>query len=164
MSLLSLPAVIMASIVFYVGGYHLLIYLRRPQTREDLTFALTCFAIGVYDLFCAGLYGAASVEEGIYWQRLQIIGLGLAGIAFLWFVADYTSQRSKKMTITFSACYALLVVIVAVERRGLTWSDQPLVKHIRLPFGIEFNYYEMASGPVTDFFSLLGLAVFLYIF
>jgi phosphomannomutase len=54
----------MASISFYVGFYHLLIYLRRWQHREDLTFALTCLATGLYDVFCIGLYNAASVAEG----------------------------------------------------------------------------------------------------
>ena len=105
MSLLSLPVIVMASLVFYVGIYHLMIFLRRPQNNEDLTFALTCIAVGIYDVFSAGLYGANSVEEGVYWQRYQIIGLGLASIALLWFVADYTAQRSKKVTLVLSLCY-----------------------------------------------------------
>ncbi len=45
MSVSSLPAIIMASVSFYVGLYHLLIYIRRRQPREDLTFALLCLVI-----------------------------------------------------------------------------------------------------------------------
>ncbi len=163
MSLLSVPAIVMASLVFYVGIYHLLIFFRRPRHNVDLTFALTCLAVGLYDIFCAGLYGATSVEEGVYWQRLQIIGIGLASTALLWFVADYTSQQQKKITVVLSLCYLLLIAVTAVERIGLIWTDEPLVKAVRLPFGIEFNYYEMAPGPVTNIFSLVGLIVFVYI-
>ncbi len=75
MSTSSIPAVVMASISFYVGLYHLLIYFRRRQHREDLTFALMCLATGFYAVFCAGLYSATSVAQGVQWQRAQLIAL-----------------------------------------------------------------------------------------
>jgi len=51
MNILSSPVVAMAGISLYVGLYHLLIFIRRPQNRADLTFALLCFSIAVYDAF-----------------------------------------------------------------------------------------------------------------
>ena len=79
------------------NGYENATAIWAPQNKEDLTFALTCLAIGIYDVFCAGLYGATSVEEGVYWQRLLIIGLGLDTIALLWFVAGTVSPGLRQL-------------------------------------------------------------------
>ena len=131
MSTLSIPAIVMASISFYVGLYHLLIYFRRRQHREDLTFALLCLATGFYDVFCAGLYSATSVAEGVQWQRAQFIALAFFTTAFLWFVSDYTHQKPQLATYAFSAFYLLAVLIQIVDRSSLTWMvDHPSVKEI----------------------------------
>jgi hypothetical protein len=90
MNTLSIPVVAMASISLYVGLYHLLIYFRRRQNREDLTFSFLCFAYVFYAAFCVGLYNATSVSEGAQWQRAQFIALAVFVTMFLWFVSDYT--------------------------------------------------------------------------
>src|SRR5512138_2946374 len=111
MNTLSIPVVAMASISLYVGLYHLLIYFRRRQNHEDLTFALLCFAIVFYDAFCVGLYNATSVAEGAQWQRMQFIALAVFVSAFLWFVFDYTGQQPDKAIYLFWAFYMLAIVI-----------------------------------------------------
>ena len=55
MSPFSIPPIVMAGVVCYVGLYHLLIYLRRRQYRENLTFALLCFVVCLYDVCSASL-------------------------------------------------------------------------------------------------------------
>jgi PAS domain S-box-containing protein len=164
MSALSIPAVVMASVVFYVGLYHFLIYFRRRQHREDLTFALLCLATGFYDVFCAGLYSATSVAEGAQWQRLQFITLAFFTTAFLWFVSDYTRQKPSLMTRALSAFYLLAVLVQVVDRSSLTWIvDQPSVKEILLPLGFKVTYYEATLGPFTTVQGLMGLVASTYI-
>jgi PAS domain S-box-containing protein len=164
MSALSIPTVVMASVVFYVGLYHFLIYFRRRQHREDLTFALLCLATGFYDVFCAGLYNATSVAEGARWQRLQFITLAFCTTAFVWFVCDYTRQKSRLFLRALLAFYLLAVPIQAVDRSSLTWLiDQPAVKEIVLPFGLKATIYEATMGPFTTFQGLMGLVASTYI-
>ncbi len=160
----SIPAVIIASISFYVGLYHLLIYLRRKQHREDLTFALLCLATGCYDVFCARLYSAGSVVEGVQWQRVQYIALAFLTPAFLWFVFDYTGQKPGIAVYTFSAFYIFAVFIQIVDRSNLTWLvDQPAIKTIILPFGRQITYYEATLGSFTSFQGLVGVVASTYI-
>lgn len=164
MSALSIPTVVMAGISFYVGLYHLLIYLRRRQHREDLTFALMCLATSLYEICCAGLYSATSVAEGAQWQRMQFIALAFFTTAFLWFVADYTRQKPRIGIYAFSAFFLLAVVIQIVDRSSLTWLvDRPSIKEILLPFGLEITYYEATMGPFTTFQGLMGLVAATYI-
>ncbi len=166
MSALSIPPIAMAGVTFYAALYHLLVYSQRKQRRENLTFALTCFAVGLYDVFCAGLYSATSVAEGMHWQRLQVATLALISFAFLWFVADYTAQPSRKVLYPFSIYFFLAAVVGMVERRGLAWlTDQPAIKETGLSsIGLEIIYYEVTPGFLTNLQSLAGIAVFVYVF
>ncbi|HOU12095.1 MAG TPA: PAS domain S-box protein [Anaerolineae bacterium] len=160
----SIPVVVIAGISFYVGLYHLLIYVRRKQHREDLIFALLCLATGCYDVFCAGLYNASSAVEGAPWQRLQFIALACLTSAFLWFVSEYVGQKPGPITYAFSTFYLLAVVIQSVDRSPLTWLlDQPAVKTIVLPFGRQVTYYEATLGPFTVVQGIMGMVVSTYI-
>jgi PAS domain S-box-containing protein len=164
MSVLSIPTVVMASVAFYVGLYHFFIYFRRRQRRKDLAFALLCLATGFYDVFCAGLYSATSVAQGVQWQRLQFIALAFFTTAFLWFVSDYTRQKPSIVTRALSAFYLLAALIQAIDRSGLTWLvDQPSVKEFLLPIGLKVTYYEATLGPFTTIQSLMGLVASTYI-
>ncbi|HSB01955.1 MAG TPA: PAS domain S-box protein [Anaerolineales bacterium] len=164
MNTLSIPVVAMASISFYVGFYHLLIYFRRRQNREDLTFALLCFAIVFYDACSTGLYNASSVAEGAQWQRGQFVALALFVPAFLWFVSDYTHQKPGTATYLFSAFYLIALIVQLLDRSGLTLPvDQPSIKHITLPYVQPITYYEVVLGPFTTVQSLMGVVASTYI-
>jgi len=152
----------MAAITLYVGLYHLLIYFRGAQ-RVHLMFALMCFAMGAYDVFCAGLYSATSVTEGAKWQRGQIIILSLTNITLLWFVANYTGQISKKTRYLFSAFSLLAIIVQLLDRSSFTWLiDQPAIKEMQI-LGLSVTYYEVNFGPFTTFKNTVELAMVFYL-
>jgi PAS domain S-box-containing protein len=164
MNTISIPIVVIASISFYVGFYHLGLYLRRRQHRVDLAFALTCFANGVYDIFCAGLYNTTSVAEGVQWQRLQFITLALLNITFLWFILVYTHQNPQKAAYAITAFLMIAMFVQALDRSNLTWLvNQPAIKAMLLPFGLKVTYYEATLGIFTTIMGLMGLVVATYI-
>jgi len=164
MNTLSIPVIAMGGISLYVGFYHLLIYLRRRQNREDLTFAILCFAIVFYDILCVGLYSATSVSEGAQWQRAQFIALAVFTSTFLWFVADYTHQKPGTPIYLFSIFYLCAIIVQLVDRSNLTFpANQPSIKYITLPYIQPITYYEAALGPFTTIQSLMGLVASAYI-
>jgi hypothetical protein len=163
MSIVSVPAVVMAGITFYVSLYHWLLYMRRTENRVNLTFALTCLAVGLYDVASAGLYQATSVAEGALWQRMQFIAAALLTAAFFWFAMDYLGQRPKRMLYSVSALCALAGIIQLVDRSGLTWAvDQPFIRDIVLPFGT-ITYHEATQGPLSVLQSLMEMAALAYV-
>jgi hypothetical protein len=89
--------IIMATLMFYVGFSHFIIYSHQKEKREYLTFALSCFCVGLYSICCAGLYNVSSPIEGVQWQRYQVVVLAVLGIALLWFISDYTGQTNRKV-------------------------------------------------------------------
>lgn len=169
MNTLSIPPLIMAAITFFAGAYHVLIYLRHKERRENLTFALSCLTMGSYDLFCAGLYNATSAAEGVNWQRAQVATLALASIAFPWFVYDYLKSvpavpaKARTVLICFSVYFVLAAVTGSLDRSGLYRPlDRPAIKEVQV-FGSQITYYEMDPGPLTELQSVAGLAVFAYL-
>ena len=164
MNALSIPVVAMASISFYVGFYHLLIYFRRRQFREDLTFAFLCFVYVFYAAFCVGLYNATSVIEGAQWQRAQFIALAVLIPAFLWFVSDYTRQNPGPVIYIYSILYLLVIFVQLVDRSDLTFlMDQPSVKQIMLSEILTFTYYEVTPGLFSVVQGIVGLIASTYI-
>ena len=153
----------MAGVIVYVGLFHLTIYFQRLDRRGDLTFALICFGMALYDIFCAGLYNATSVAEGINWQRAQIFALILIGVLFLWFIADYTSQRSRNWNYSFTGFFLIASLILLIDRSGLAFLiDHPFIKTIRLPLGLAVTYYETAPGPLIGLLNVAGLLLLVH--
>ena len=95
MKWVSIPAVLMAAVSLYVGFYYIWMFARRKSEQENLAFAVSCFTIALYDIFCAGLYNAGSPEAGMFWQRLQFASLCMFTISVSWFFYHLTSFRTR---------------------------------------------------------------------
>jgi PAS domain S-box-containing protein len=153
----------MAGVIVYVGIFHLTIYFQRLDRRGDLTFALICFGMALYDISCVGLYNVTSVADGLNWQRIQVFVLLLTGVLFLWFIADYTSQRSRIWIYSFTGFFLVTALILLIDRSGLAFSTgHPLIKKISLPLGLNVTYFEAAPGPLTGLLIVAGLLLLVY--
>jgi PAS domain S-box-containing protein len=162
MNAVAVPVLVVAGITLYAGIYHLGLYVRR-RDRADLYFALTCFAMALYDVAAAGLYGSESLEQGSRWQRLQYATIAPVGLAFALFVAAYAEVRLPRLTLGALAALVPVGIFTVFDRSGWTISDRAFVKQIETPFG-QVVYYEMATGPLLQLVALavpiLSLAVF----
>jgi signal transduction histidine kinase/CheY-like chemotaxis protein len=164
MNAISIPPLVMSSICLFVGIYSLIIHFRRRIRRVDLTFALTAIAAACYGAHCAGLYSAADPLEGAGWQRGQLFILPLLGVAFAWFVADYTGQVPRKALVLLTAVFLVGAAFQLFDRTELTWDlARPHIKHVVLPFGLEVTYNEVTAGPVTNGWALASIAAFSYL-
>ncbi|MCP4895854.1 MAG: PAS domain S-box protein [bacterium] len=164
MNMASLPAIVLAGIAIAVGLYHTFIFVRRRDHRVDLSFALVCATIVLYDVFCAALYSADTPEIGVEWQHMQIFALSLGAVILVQFVHNYTRRLSGWATVIFAIAYSPLIVAALAGHRFL-WTDTPSIKIVQVPFAAKFIIYnEMAAGQLTIYQSVLGLAFFATIF
>ena len=164
MNLVSLPVIVVASITFYVGIYHLLIFFKGSKRNEDLYFSLTCLIIVVYDIFSILLYISDSPLEGRVWQKWQYISFALAIIFFLNFISFFTGNRFPLIKKIFMSILLIGMLIMFSQDSGLllskTLSD---VKEISLPWGSKVIYNEMSSGPIAYFNCLLLISIIIYL-
>ncbi|HMF30896.1 MAG TPA: sensor histidine kinase [Candidatus Lokiarchaeia archaeon] len=152
---------LLAGVALYVAAFHLMLYFRIGKTqRVNLTFAILCLVLGVYDILCTGLYISTSVGEGFYWQQAQFVAEGISCIAFLCFSMEFTAHTDRRVLIIFSL-YMLCVSILAIfDPIGLVLQPNvPEVKVIQIAPDLQVIYYEVASGPVksaTYFVLIIG--------
>jgi methyl-accepting chemotaxis protein len=166
MHVLSVPVAVIGGVTLYVALHHLFLYIRRSIKKpEDLSFAVLCLTMSLYDAFCIGAYNNHSLDAGLFWQRCQVATLSLIGAAFAWFVVDYTRTRNKRLRNFFAVYFVLAALLALFDNTGLSWrTDEPAVKAIPLPMGLDITYYEVTPGIMTTLVSLMGIAVFIYAF
>ena len=168
MNITSIPLIIIASICFYVGMYHLLMFMRRATEKENLSFSMLCFSVGMYNIFCGGLYNSTSIAEGMYWQRFQLATIALLAITMAWFVYHVTGgHRMRKWAIiALTAWFMIFFVLGFAVRNELTLSlKNPLPKHIHLWGIIDVTYHEVDPGliyTVQLVFTFIAYSYLLY--
>jgi sigma-B regulation protein RsbU (phosphoserine phosphatase) len=166
MNPISIPVMMMGAVALYVGAYYLLMYFRRRAEREQLAFAATSFVVSLYDFFCAGLYSATSISQGIFWQRLQFAALALLSIAVLWFVHDFSRKKIGLFFWVITGYFFLLFALGLAVHNELTLSvARPMPKEVSLGF-IDITYYEGDPGAMyrLQYVSMMaGYCVLLYL-
>ncbi len=166
MNLYSLPSLLMSAVCFYVGLYYFMMYVRRRFDLTNIFFALSCFTIAAYDIFCAGLYNSGSPSEGMLWQRLQFASLALFTIGTSWFVYHFTHYQRRMPLVIITVWHGILFILGLLVRNELTLTlDHPKPKYIDL-FGI-FNvtYNEVDPGLIygVQYVSMIATSVFLLV-
>jgi PAS domain S-box-containing protein len=156
----------MVIVTCYVGFYHLFLYFRRfTKHREDLTFAICCFMMSLYGVYCVGMYNSYSLEQGVFFQRRQIAALTLIGTTFIWFVVDYLSVTERKIRNFFELFFIVSALIIIFDKSPMTIIlDEPAIKNVQLPWGWTVTYYEVQPGVFVEFVSFMGMMVFVYTF
>jgi len=144
---LAIPCVAMSAINGYLGGYHLILALRRPQAREHLPFALLCLVVAAYDLFCVGLYNATSLAQGVFWQRQQVRSVALISMLTLWFVGRLIGAERKRGIRVFIAWFVVLTPLSLGQSTSLVLESVPALKHIVWAQRPLITYYEGDVGP-----------------
>ncbi|MBL7076171.1 MAG: SpoIIE family protein phosphatase [Kiritimatiellae bacterium] len=158
----SIPVLVLASITLYTGVYHLLLSYRRRRKRTDVTFALSCFAMGIYDIFCAGLYSSTTVESGMMWQRVQMLSLSFVGITFVWFCSDYTGTVSRRFRWASTAFFTAMAATMAFAPANIIFLvDRPVLRAYRF-MGSAVSYREVEFSLVGVGFHLLSIVAFIY--
>ncbi len=143
----AVPAAMVAAICLYVSVYYFIVYLKNRRETVNLLFAVTCFTIFLYDIFCAGLYNAKNLAEGIFWQRLQFAGIALFIVSVAWFVRSYTGRSSRRWEILVTVSFALFIVLgLTLEGPAALTPAIPSTKVLTGPLFGTIRYYEGSPG------------------
>lgn len=154
----------MAAIAFYAGGYHLVVYLMQRSAIKYLAFAALSVSVGFYELFSAGLYEAVSIDEGIFWQRLQLESIALITVSVTWVLGIYTGRVSRVFLSSVASASALLILLSRTLPASLTLSvDRPMVRQIGVNGWFETTYFESELGILYGFALMLMFGLYLYL-
>jgi signal transduction histidine kinase len=163
MNLHAVPVATLAGIcgyaaILFIGLHAALANVTEARARREyLSFALCCLAVASYDVGCALLYNAPSLERGLLAQRVQMLTAGMIGVTYMVFTWDFLDRPMPRFL--RAACWALVPLSLLAgfwdSPHSFTF-DAPAIKHVQL-WGHEIVYYESAPGIVPE---LLMLDVF----
>ena len=163
MNILSLFPIIISSICIYTGLGFLLLFFLQKEDRANLTFAALSIIVGIYDIFCFGLYNSGSLAEGIVWQRLQLSFTNLIGIFILWFCYNYVKKASTKLFLSLTVIYTVLFILGISLYNDFTLSlSKPSIKEFYI-FRCKITYYEAIPGIIYQISMVLQAFNFLYV-
>ncbi|MDP2784794.1 MAG: ATP-binding protein, partial [Sulfurimicrobium sp.] len=136
MSPILVPALyVMSGVCAFSALQHGLAALRRRVSRDHLLFALMSLQIMGFVMAKAGAYGAQTVDILVTMRRWEIaFACGFFPL-LLWFVADYTGIRPRKMLAWLSAFFALMFTVNLILPYGIQFIDLPSLTYFTLPWG-----------------------------
>lgn len=156
----------MAAVNAYVGAFYLLMYAGWPKAREHLPFSLLCFSVAAYDVACMGLYTSTDLEQGVFWQGLQLAAVNPISASVVWFVTVLTGQERNRVVRAFLAAFLLLFpATLLIRGPGLTLSlDTPAIKSIMWGGRPLITYYESTLGLLSNAAVLVAIIAYGYVF
>jgi len=153
----------MASVAFYAGGYHLVMYLKQRTEVKFLPFAMLCFSVGVYELACAGLYGASVVERGVFWERIRLESIPLIVVSMTWLVSMYTGPTSRRLLKWVIGASLLYILLSRTLPEQYTLSvDRAIIRPTGIPGLFRISYVESEVGLL--YVIALAFMICLYVY
>lgn len=160
-NLISIPVLVMSGLSLYVGCFHLFTYYTGLRDKTLIYFSTICLSVALYTFFCAGLYNAATVAQGMIWQRYQFASLAILSTSIIWFVFSFTEQKSYKACYCFTFIFTLFFISGFVVRNEMTLSlANPSQKTIEIGDYIKIVYNECEPGLIYLFqYCVMSIAI-----
>ena len=136
MSEILVPALyVMSGVCACTALHHGLAVMRRRVNRIHLLFALMSLLTAALIMARAGAYGAHSVAELVTMRRWEIAIFCFFASAFLWFIADYTGVRPRKLLLGLAGFWVVLFAANLALPYGVQFPGSPNVAYFDLPWG-----------------------------
>ncbi len=162
-NLISVPVAMSAAISFSAGLFYLWLYLRLPEEKEKLPFALLCFSITLYDFMAVGLYNSISIPQSLFWQRLQYASISLSAVTFSSFLYYLTNKKHKKIFLILASSIGSFGLLTLTLRDELLFSiETTKAKTIQLGKLIDVTFYEAEPGILLTLLLIVIVVGYLY--
>lgn len=132
----------LASVLVYVGLYHLATFLMRPADKANLAFASTAVSIGAYTFANAMIYAAPTPEAGVFWFLVQMAVAAVAISSIVWFCYFQTGRVYWRATLGFTAvCCSMFALSIAL------WNTSYTAEYSK-PLRLELAFFGLYQGTV----------------
>lgn len=158
-SLLSFPVYILSAISIYVALYHSLLYLKKRSEISIASFAVLSLSTAFYQISCGGLYGSIHLEDSIFWQRLNFMGIALIAISLTQYVFTY-SRAKKGILFYLILSFFMLFLIIPVIDHPLVLSIENRAREVHVG---SHSFLEVEPGLLLTLELLMSLVTFLYL-
>ena len=115
--------------------HHGLAFMRRRMNRIHILFALMSILTAGLVVARAAAYSAQTVNELVAMRRWEVTALCFFVPAFVWFVAEYTGIRPRKLLVGLTVFWVLLFAVNLILPYGVQFTNLPRLAYFHLPWG-----------------------------
>ena len=123
-----------------VALLHMVIFIRRPELKTDLYFALMCLCTAVSVFSEIWVYQAIDLSTFLPAHKMQVAFQGLQWIFLAWFIVFYTGTTRRWLVMTVTGAYALAVIGHIILPYGILYSNIDKVYQVTLAWGESITY------------------------
>jgi PAS domain S-box-containing protein len=138
--------IVVGSICFTIALLHLIIYLRRPDSKAEFFFALMCFCAAGNAFSEIWAFRAVTLNLFNSAYKTQITFQGILWISLAWFIFYYTGTTRRWLAFTVTATYALATLINVISPYGVLYLRIDELYQATLPWGERIAF---ANGPAN---------------
>jgi chemotaxis protein methyltransferase CheR len=146
MGLFIIAICVVAGMYLAVALLHMVIFIRRPELKTDLFFALMCTCVAASMFFEIGAYRAIDLSTFLPAHKMQIAFQAMQWIFLTWFIAFYTGTTRRWLAMTVTGAYALAIIVHIMYPHGVLYSNIDKVYQVTLSWGERITY---ASGSAN---------------
>jgi PAS domain S-box-containing protein len=149
----------LAGVALYAALSHFVTGLRRTYDTLHIKSAALAFCAAIALLLATQMATTHSLQSYQLGVQVSAISVALAYINMIWFVREYTSDRSLWPPIAATVPFVLAPIIVPIARSLSASGFQPYLRYADLPWGETIT--TMVSYP-TPWMNLLWLGHILF--
>jgi PAS domain S-box-containing protein len=158
----SFGTLIFSGMALFSGLVYLFVWSHRRR-RADMSFALCCLALAVFDLGCGMNYAMDSGWGVGFSLRLEYAALALAFFFFFDFCHDYLSLPASPARPWLAALLMMMAMGQALNPLNLAWQESaPSLRHFCF-LGASCLSREMPMGALTMAELALGMGMALWL-
>jgi PAS domain S-box-containing protein len=131
---------VIAGMCLAIALLHMVIFIRRPELKTDLYFALMCLCTAASVFSEIWVYQAIDLNTFLPAHKMQVAFQGLQWIFLAWFIAFYTGATRRWLVMTVTGAYALAVIGHIILPHGILYSNITEVYQVTLAWGESITY------------------------
>ncbi|MBK8397254.1 MAG: SpoIIE family protein phosphatase [Leptospiraceae bacterium] len=128
---------IVAVLFIFIAFYHLLIYVKRKQDKENLYYALFCFSYSVYSLnFVSWIFSSVLNISYFLFQKIIFISMFISVYSLYRFISVFLKRKDRKWIFVLFWIFAILplVIVIVAPNYKTMYQTRGIVTLFTLPF------------------------------
>jgi hypothetical protein len=120
-----------------ISLYHLLIYLKRRQDKENLYYAVFCFSYSLYGLnFVSWIFGTHLNINYFYFQKFVFVSMFISAYSLYRFISVFLKRNDRKwFSILFLIFLAIpLLITIGAPNYNFMYKTRGLIMLFTMPF------------------------------
>ena len=152
---------VIVGIIGFSALNHSLAFLNKRASRAHRLFSVMAVILIGHILFRIFAYHSQTASELVFLRRWETVYICFFAIAFIAFIAEYTSYRPRKFLIALTGFWVVLLAVNLLLPYGIQFIDAPQLTYLELPWGERVVDIRVLQRSIWHKLAWVGIIAFL---